>query len=60
LIGKNILIIAMPGDISSITRQYAPFFQSVSPAPALTITHGGAVLLVIPTLLGHHLRSAPP
>jgi 4-amino-4-deoxy-L-arabinose transferase-like glycosyltransferase len=60
LIGKNILIIAMPGDISNIASQYAPFFQSITPAPALTITHGSSVLLVIPTLLGHNLLTAPP
>jgi len=60
LIGKDILLLAMPGDVSAITQQYAPYFRALLPAPALTVTFHGAVLLVIPVLLGKDLLIAPP
>jgi 4-amino-4-deoxy-L-arabinose transferase-like glycosyltransferase len=60
LLGKNVLLLAMPGDVSAITRQYAPYFKTLSPAPALTVTDHGAVLLVIPALQGTDLLRAPP
>jgi 4-amino-4-deoxy-L-arabinose transferase-like glycosyltransferase len=60
LLGKNVLLLAMPGDVSAITRQYAPYFKSLAPAPALVVTDHGAVLLVIPVLLGKDLLRAPP
>jgi 4-amino-4-deoxy-L-arabinose transferase-like glycosyltransferase len=60
LVGKNVLLVAMPGDVSAITRQYARYFRSLEPAPALTVTHDGAVLLVIPVLLGKDLLAPPP
>jgi 4-amino-4-deoxy-L-arabinose transferase-like glycosyltransferase len=60
LVGKDILLVAMPGDVSAITAQYAPYFRALLPAPALTVTFHGAVLLVIPVLLGKDLLSAPP
>jgi hypothetical protein len=59
LVGQNILLVAMPGDVSAITKQYAPYFQSLTPAPALTVSHNGDVLLVIPALLGKDLLRAP-
>jgi 4-amino-4-deoxy-L-arabinose transferase-like glycosyltransferase len=59
LLGRDILLLAMPGDISQITRQYAPYFKSLEPAPALTVLDHGHVLLVIPVLLGHDLLAAP-
>jgi 4-amino-4-deoxy-L-arabinose transferase-like glycosyltransferase len=59
LIGHDILIMAMPGDVSAITAQYAPDFASIGPAPALTVTDHHAVLLVIPVLLGKNLLKAP-
>jgi 4-amino-4-deoxy-L-arabinose transferase-like glycosyltransferase len=59
LTGKDILLVAMPGDVSAITRQYAPYFQSLTPAPALTVSHNGDVLLVIPVFLGKDLLKAP-
>jgi len=58
-IGRDILLIAMPGDVSAITAQYRPYFKSLSPAPSLTVTFHGAVLLVIPVLLGQDLLQAP-
>jgi 4-amino-4-deoxy-L-arabinose transferase-like glycosyltransferase len=60
LVGQDVLLVAMPGDISAITRQYAPYFKSLLPAGTLTVIHHGAVLLVIPVLLGKDLRQAPP
>jgi hypothetical protein len=60
LIGKNVLVLAMPGDVSAITRDYAPYFKTLTPAPALTVIDHGAVLLVIPVLQGEDLLRAPP
>jgi hypothetical protein len=59
LIGHDILLLAMPGDVSAITAAYAPYFKSLRPAPALTVVHHGDVLLVIPVLLGTDLLRAP-
>jgi hypothetical protein len=60
LLGKDVLLVAMPGDVSAITQEYAPYFRALLPAPALTVTHDGTLLLVIPVLLGKDLRRAPP
>jgi 4-amino-4-deoxy-L-arabinose transferase-like glycosyltransferase len=60
LLGKNILLVAMPGDVSAITRAYAPYFKTLAPAPSLTVMHDGAVLMVIPVLLGTDLLAPPP
>jgi 4-amino-4-deoxy-L-arabinose transferase-like glycosyltransferase len=59
LIGKNVLLVAMPGNITAIARQYAPYFKKLTPGPALTVMHDGSVLLVIPTFMGTDLLSAP-
>jgi 4-amino-4-deoxy-L-arabinose transferase-like glycosyltransferase len=59
LIGQNILLIAMPGDVSAITRQYARDFKTLQPAPSLTVIDHGQVLLVIPVLLGTDLLKTP-
>jgi 4-amino-4-deoxy-L-arabinose transferase-like glycosyltransferase len=59
LIGSNILIVAMPGDISKITAQYAPYFKTLQPAASLSVIDHGQVLLVIPALLGKDLLKAP-
>lgn len=60
LIGKNVLLVAMPGNVTAIARQYAPYFATLEPGPALTVMDHGTVLLVIPTLMGTDLRKAPP
>jgi 4-amino-4-deoxy-L-arabinose transferase-like glycosyltransferase len=60
LLGKNILLIAMPGDVSKLQTQYAPDFARLVPGPALVVAHEGQVLLVIPTFLGEDLLKAPP
>ena len=59
LLGRDVLILAMPGDVSAITTRFAPDFKSISAAPALTVTDHGATLLVIPVLLGKDLIKAP-
>jgi 4-amino-4-deoxy-L-arabinose transferase-like glycosyltransferase len=59
LIGRDILLVAAPGDVSVIAKQFAPYFKALNPAPALVVTHNGAALLVMPTLLGHGLLKAP-
>jgi hypothetical protein len=60
LLGKNILLVAMPGDVTAIAQEYAPYFKTFAPGPALTVRHHGHVLLVIPTFLGTDLLAAPP
>jgi 4-amino-4-deoxy-L-arabinose transferase-like glycosyltransferase len=60
LSGKDVLLVAMPGDVSAITKAYAPYFKSLVPAGALTVTHDGDLLMVIPVLLGKDLLRAPP
>jgi 4-amino-4-deoxy-L-arabinose transferase-like glycosyltransferase len=60
LVGDNVLLIAMPGDVSAITAKYAPYFRSLAPAPALTVMNHGKLLLVIPVLLGTDLLKPPP
>jgi 4-amino-4-deoxy-L-arabinose transferase-like glycosyltransferase len=59
LVGKNILLLAMPGNVTDTYYQYAPYFHALKPGPALTVMHDGAVLLVIPTFIGTDLLRAP-
>jgi len=60
LIGKNILLIAMPGNVTRIAGAYGRYFKTLQPGPALTVMHQGSVLLVIPTFIGTDLMAAPP
>ncbi|MBW4035837.1 MAG: phospholipid carrier-dependent glycosyltransferase [Proteobacteria bacterium] len=59
LIGDDILIAAMPGDVPAIMQRYAQRFASISIEKPIDITHHGRVLLRIPMLLGHDLQSWP-
>jgi 4-amino-4-deoxy-L-arabinose transferase-like glycosyltransferase len=59
LVGKNVLLIAMPGDVSRVHDEYAADFARLVPGPALVVAHGGRVLLVIPTFLGEDLLRVP-
>ena len=59
LIGKNILILAMPGNVADIDQTYAPYFKTLAPGPTLTVMHHGDLLLAIPTFFGTDLQSAP-
>ncbi len=58
-IGKTVLLTAMPGDISKIRAKYTPYFKSLRPGPALTVSTGNKLLLVIPTLIGTDLQAPP-
>jgi len=58
LVGKNVLLVAMPGDSSVIAKDYAQYFKTL--APALTVQDHGAVLLVIPVFFGRDLLRPPP
>jgi len=60
LVGDNVLLIAMPGDVSAITAKYARYFKSLAPAPALIVMNHGKLLLVIPALQGTDLLRPPP
>ena len=59
LLGRDILILVMPGDLTLVAQKYRPFFKSLGPAPALTVTRAGMTLLVIPVLLGRELQRPP-
>jgi 4-amino-4-deoxy-L-arabinose transferase-like glycosyltransferase len=59
LLGRDVLLVATPGDAGAIARAYAPDFRSLAPAPALVVIHNGAVLAVLPTLLGRDLLRVP-
>ena len=59
LIGKTILIIAMPGSTSETWSRFAPDFASFKPGPVLTVMDHGVVLLAIPTFIGTDLLHAP-
>ncbi|WP_297488845.1 glycosyltransferase family 39 protein [Acidocella sp.] len=60
LLGKNLLLLAMPGDVMDTYREFAPDFRTLKPGPALTVMHNGAALLVIPSFIGTDLRRVPP
>jgi len=59
LLGKNVLILAMPGNVTDSYDRFAPDFRSLRPGPALTVMHHGAALLVIPTFIGMDLVQVP-
>lgn len=59
LIGRDILIAAMPGDEAAILRRYAPRFRSITVEKPIAIVHHGRVLELVPLLLGHDLLTWP-
>ena len=59
LLGKNILLIAMPGNATKISALYTPYFKSLEPGPTLTVMHHGQLLLAIPTFIGTDLVAVP-
>jgi len=59
LLGKTLLVIAMPGSTSATAAKFAGDFKSFVPGPALAVMHQGDVLLVIPTFIGTDLIKAP-
>ena len=59
LLGKTILLIAMPGSPAQSYDQFAPDFASLKPGPDLRVMDHGTTLLTIPTFIGIDLRKAP-
>jgi 4-amino-4-deoxy-L-arabinose transferase-like glycosyltransferase len=60
LLGKTVLILAMPGNVTETFARFAPCFRTLKPGPALTVMHGTDVLLVIPTFIGTDMIQPPP
>ncbi len=59
LLGKNILIIAMPGSTTVTWNRFAPDFANFKPGPVLPVLDHGHILLLIPTFIGTDLRRVP-
>ncbi|MDE1895453.1 MAG: glycosyltransferase family 39 protein [Rhodospirillales bacterium] len=59
LLGKNILIIAMPGSTTATWSRFAPDFASFKPGPVLPVLDHGHILLLIPTFIGTDLLRVP-
>ena len=59
LLGKNILIIAMPGSSTETWNRFAPDFASFRPGPVLSVIDHGNFLLAIPSFIGTDLKRAP-
>lgn len=59
LLGKTILIIAMPGGLMETYDRFAPDFASLKPGPVLSVMDHGKLLLAIPTFIGTNLLRAP-
>lgn len=59
LLGKNVLILAMPGNVTDTYNRFADDFESLKPGPALTVMQGDDMLLVIPTFTGTNLLRVP-
>jgi hypothetical protein len=59
LLGKNVLVLAMPGNVTDTYDRFAPDFRGFKPGPALTVLDHGVVLLVIPTFVGTDMLCVP-
>jgi 4-amino-4-deoxy-L-arabinose transferase-like glycosyltransferase len=59
LLGKTVLIVAMPGSVTQVGAQFAPDFRTLTPGPALTVMDHGQVLLVMPTFIGRDMVRVP-
>ncbi len=59
LLGKTILIVAMPGSTTASWAQFAPDFASFKPGPVLPVLDQGRILLLIPTFIGTDLQRVP-
>ncbi|MBU6448760.1 MAG: glycosyltransferase family 39 protein, partial [Rhodospirillales bacterium] len=59
LLGKTVLIIAMPGSTTETWNRFAPDFASIKPGPVLPVLDHGQILLLIPTFIGTDLRRVP-
>ncbi len=59
LLGKTVLVLAMPGNVTDTHDRFAGDFRAFKPGPVLVVMHQGAVLLVIPTFIGTEMLRAP-
>lgn len=59
LLGKTILLIAMPGAPARTYAHFAPDFANLKRGPNLRVMDHGTLLLSIPTFIGTDLRTAP-
>jgi 4-amino-4-deoxy-L-arabinose transferase-like glycosyltransferase len=59
LLGKTVLVIAMPGNVTEINQDYAPYFKTLQPGPTLTVMFHDHLLLAIPTFIGTDLLAVP-
>lgn len=59
LLGKTILLIAMPGDPAQTYAAFAPDFARLKRGPYLRVTDHGRLLLNIPTFIGTDLQKTP-
>ncbi|MGE4482130.1 glycosyltransferase family 39 protein [Acidocella sp.] len=59
LLGKTVLLIAMPGSSTATWNRFAPDFVSLKPGPVLPVLDHGRILLLIPTFIGTDLKHIP-
>lgn len=59
LIGKTILLIAMPGDPKQTYERFASDFADLRAGPTLNVIDHGVLLLKIPTFIGTDLQKVP-
>lgn len=59
LLGKTILVVAMPGTLAQTQDRFASDFASFKPGPTLKVMDHGSILLMIPTFIGKDLKKVP-
>lgn len=59
LLGKTILVVAMPGTLAQTEDRFASDFASFKPGPTLQVMDHGTTLLAIPTFIGRDLKKLP-
>lgn len=60
LLGKNVLVVAMPGTLAETYRKLSGDFKRFTPGPVLVVANHGTILLVIPTFIGADMVKVPP
>lgn len=59
LMGKNVLVLAMPGSLAETKAKFAHDFKSFTPGPVLLVMRENRVFLVIPTFIGRDMVAVP-
>lgn len=59
LLGKNVMVLAMPGSFAQTQAKFAADFKSFTPGPVLLVMRGGRVFLIIPTFIGRDMVAVP-